>query len=110
MLRLAGHLKMTVSELCVRMDSREFSEWKAFAKYYEPFGDEWRQTALTIVACLAPYVKRDKFPKPEDFMPMAPTPQSAEEVAAEIDLMMSMMPEDPEKPKWRPSAGESATP
>lgn len=66
------------------MDSREFSEWKAFCRYFEPFGDEWRQAALMVCAALAPYCRRDKIPKPDDFMPSMKPPQSPNEIRAEM--------------------------
>jgi len=53
------------------MDSREFSTWLAFDRFFEPIGDEWRQTGLQVAASLAPYCPRGKTPRPEDFMPLA---------------------------------------
>lgn len=118
MFRLAAHLGMTVGELSLRMDSREFTEWKAFNRYFEPFGDGWRQTALLIVAILAPYSRRGQFPKPESFMPVAPLPQTPEEAAEEIRRMIEGIggkvdepepPEstpEPESDGWRDLPGE----
>lgn len=70
------------------MDSREFSEWKAVARYYEPFGDEWRQTGLLAAAMLAPYSRRP--PRVTDFMPIHTRPQTPEEAAAEIRRLIEM--------------------
>lgn len=97
---------MTLAELFVRMDSREFSEWKAFSRYFEPFGDEWRQTALIMLAALTPYLKKDAKVDVRSFMPIADIPQTQEELAAEISKMILMQrgaaclasPEDPETP------------
>ena len=100
---------MTVGALCATMDSREFSEWKAFNRYFEPFGDEWRQTALTILACLAPYMKRQSNTKVTDFMPVAEIPQTPDEVAAQISKMIAMLPPEPEEP-CPPSPDGPATP
>lgn len=72
---LAGHLKMTVGELERRMDSRELSEWLAFARYFQPLDNSWAQTGVIASAALAPYCKRGATPRPADFVPIAPAPQ-----------------------------------
>jgi hypothetical protein len=69
------------------MDSREFAEWKAYAHYFEPFGDEWRQAAMIITAVLAPYARSDRFPKPSNFMPLKELPQTPEELFAELSKL-----------------------
>lgn len=75
-MRLAGHLGMTLGELFVRMDSREFSMWMAMHTYFEPIGGAWQQTATVAAAVLAPYCRRGQTPNPEDFIPIAKkTPQ-----------------------------------
>jgi hypothetical protein len=72
---LAGHLKMTVGELEQRMDSRELSEWLAFARYFQPLDNSWAQTGVIASAALAPYCKRGSAPRPGDFVPTAQPPQ-----------------------------------
>lgn len=80
MFRLAGHLKMTVRELCERMDSQEFAEWIAMHRYFEPLPDPWRQTGLLASAALAPYCPRGRTPKSEDFVPIDKAPQHEQEM------------------------------
>lgn len=75
MFRLAGHLGMTVAELCRRMDAREFAEWIAMDQYFEALPDPWKQTALLTSATLAPYCPEGQTPKPEDFVPIETPPQ-----------------------------------
>ena len=75
MFRLAGYLKMTVKQLCEQMDSREFAEWVAIHKFYNPLPDDWRQTGLITAAVLAPHSPRGRTPKPEDFVPIDKAPQ-----------------------------------
>lgn len=67
--RLAGHLKKTISEIN-QMDSREFSQWMAFGKYFEPFGDEWRQAGVIAAAAISPHMRRGSDVDAEDFMPL----------------------------------------
>ena len=97
---------MTVRQISETMDSREFSEWKAFSRFFEPFGDEWRQSALIMCAALAPYCRRDKIPKPDDFMPVQLPPQSQAEIRAEmkkIYAMQGLQWQDPEEKPETPS-------
>jgi hypothetical protein len=68
---------MTVRELGERMDSREFAEWVALHRFFEPLPDAWRQTGLLASAVLAPYCKKGATPKAEDFVPIE-TPQQAD--------------------------------
>lgn len=68
-MRLAGHLGMTLGELCRRMDSREFTRWLAYHLYYEPIGGHWEQTGTLAAAMLAPYTPRGRKIEPEDFIP-----------------------------------------
>ena len=88
--RLAGHLGMTVSELCERMTSAELSEWMALDMFHRPLPDPWRQTGVLASAMLAPYSGRGKKPKAEDFVPVARLPQSADEMAAELAKLKSL--------------------
>lgn len=71
---LAGHLGMTVAELCQRMDSRELSEWMAYTRYFQALPDPWAQTGLLASVTLAPH-SGDKTPKPKAFIPVENPPQ-----------------------------------
>ena len=82
--RLAGHLSMTVGELCERMTSAELTEWQAVDMYYEPLPSPWRQTGTLASATIAPHCKRGQTPKPDDFVPVVKPPQTPEEMAAEF--------------------------
>jgi hypothetical protein len=84
MFRLAMKLGMTVGELGERMDSSELTEWIAFCKYHEPFGDEWRQVGMLISAILAPHCKKGSVPPPQAFMPIEELPQQPYEIAQEM--------------------------
>lgn len=75
---------MTVGELCERMTSAELSEWVALDMYIQPLPNPWRQTGVLASAAVAPYVKKGREPKPEDFMPLSRLPQTAEDMAAEL--------------------------
>lgn len=81
---LAGHLKMTVAELCSRMDSRELSEWIAYTRYFEALPDPWKQTALLTAAALAPYCPKGKAPKVEDFVPLDTPPQHEQQMLDQL--------------------------
>ena len=67
-MRLAGHLHKTLAEIDC-MDSREFSMWIAYSRWFRPLDDPWLQTGMQISATLAPYSK-NKPPTPEDFIPV----------------------------------------
>lgn len=82
--RLAGHLGMTVGELCRRMDSRELTEWVAFTRYFHALPDPWQQTGLLTSAVLAPYSERGKAPKAGDFNPIETPPQTTDEMMSEL--------------------------
>lgn len=88
--RLAGHLGKTVRWICEHMDSRELTEWIVYDRYYEPFGDYWRQTGLMASASLAPYTKA-KPPSPQDFMPLDP---HAPQHQTQIDAVLRQMQQD----------------
>ena len=51
------------------MDSNELSEWMAFHNI-EPFGDEWRQTALVTMWIALQATQGKQKVKLEDFMPV----------------------------------------
>jgi len=64
-------LGFTVRELLERVDSREISEWMAFAKV-EPFGEERADIRSAIIACTMANMWLGKNQKPykiTDFMP-----------------------------------------
>jgi hypothetical protein len=84
---LAGHLGMTVGELEQRMDSRELSEWLAFARYYQPLDNSWAQTGVIASAVLAPYSRRGHMPKPADFVPTEAPPQHRSQL---LDVLAQM--------------------
>lgn len=88
--RLAGHLGMTVRELCRRMDSQELSEWVAFTRYYQALPDPWQQTGLLTSAVLAPYSPQGKAPKASDFVPTEKPPQTTEEMAKELQKLSAL--------------------
>jgi hypothetical protein len=84
---LASHLKMTVGELEQRMDSRELSEWLAFARYFQPLDNSWAQTGVLASATLAPYSRKGQCPKPMDFVPMERPPQHKTQM---LDVLAQM--------------------
>lgn len=88
--RLAGHLGMTVSELCERMTSAELSEWMALDMFHRPLPDPWRQTGVMASAMLAPYSGRGKTPKAEDFIPVARLPQTQDEMVSELRKLQQL--------------------
>ena len=91
MFQLAGHLKMTVGELEVRMDSAELSEWVAYTRYYEPIGDAWLQTGYVAAAVLAPHSKKKIDPR--DFVPIAgKAPMHRQQIDEELKKMLHDFP------------------
>jgi hypothetical protein len=84
---LAGHLGMTVGELEQRMDSRELSEWLAFARYFQPLDNSWAQTGVLASAVLAPHSRRGHIPKPSDFIPIDSPPQHKSQM---LDVLSKM--------------------
>jgi hypothetical protein len=88
MFALAGHLRMTVAELSVRMDSQEFSEWIAYTRFFAPLPDPWYQNGLLMMALLAPHIRKDaKLPKPTDFVPTETPPQTNEQMRAAVEAL-----------------------
>lgn len=74
-MRLAGHLKKTLAEID-EMDSREFSQWIAWSRYFSPLEDSWTQSGMIASAVLAPYCQKGKVPSASDFVPIEKkTPQ-----------------------------------
>lgn len=90
MFRLAGHLGMTVRELCRRMDSQELTEWVAFTRYFHALPDPWQQTGLLTSAVLAPYSEKGKAPKASDFNPIEIPPQTTEQMMTELKKLGGM--------------------
>jgi len=88
--RLAGHLGMTVDELCDRMTAAELSEWMALDMYHQPLPNPWYQTGVIASAALAPHCGRGKAPKAEDFVPRARLPQSPEQMMAELAKLKTL--------------------
>ena len=66
-MRLAGHLGKTLAEID-EMDSREFSQWIAFSRWFSPLDDSWTQTGLLASCVLAPHSKRP--PETSAFIPV----------------------------------------
>ena len=64
---LAGHLNMTVKQLCAEMDADELAEWMAFAGY-EPIGDR-RGDLQAAIAATAAFRALGANAKPDDFVP-----------------------------------------
>jgi hypothetical protein len=91
MFRLAGHLGMTVRQLCETMDAREFAEWVALHRHYHPLPDEWRQTSLLATASLAPHCSRGRTPKPDDFVPIDKAPQHEQQMLEILEQMKQDM-------------------
>lgn len=65
---LASHLKKTVAEID-EMDSREFSQWIAYSRWFRPLDNPWIQTGMVVSSVLAPYTK-GKPPDATDFVPI----------------------------------------
>lgn len=65
--RLASHLKKTIAEIDA-MDSREFSQWIAYSRWFRPLDDPWQQTGMVVTSVLAPHSK--KTPEPDQFIPI----------------------------------------
>lgn len=87
MFALARELKMTVRELCQRMDSVELSEWIAYTRWFSAMPDSWEQTSLLVAAVVAPHCDRDKRPKPHQFVPIATPPQhESQDLGALLEL------------------------
>lgn len=61
---------MTLRELADRMDSREFSLWIAFHRFYEPLPEPWFEAGMVASAAVAPYCKPGNRPKASDFVPI----------------------------------------
>lgn len=84
---LAGHLKMTVGELEQRMDSRELSEWLAFARYFQPLDNSWAQTGILASVALAPHTRRGNCPSPNEFIPVEKPPQHKLQMQSVLEQM-----------------------
>lgn len=84
---LASHLRMTVGQLEREMDSRELSEWLAFARYYQPLDNSWAQAGLLASASLAPHTKKGHSPSPNDFIPVEKPPQDKTQILGVLEQM-----------------------
>lgn len=83
---LASHLKKTVAEIDA-MDSREFSQWMAYSRWFRPLDNPWIQTGMVASAVLAPHVK-GKPPDAMDFVPIQDkAPQHPTQIAETIRRM-----------------------
>lgn len=86
-LRLAGHLKKTLAEIDA-MDSREFSIWLAWARWFQPLDDSWTQTGMVASAVLAPHCPRGKVPSADDFIPIEKNaPKHPNQIRAVLEQM-----------------------
>lgn len=86
-MRLAGHLKKTLDEID-RMDSREFSMWIAWSRWFSPLDDSWTQAGVVASAVLAPYCPKGKTPRASDFVPVDDkTPQHWTQVRQTLEQM-----------------------
>jgi len=86
MLRLALAMGIRITEV-EGWPVNELREWMAFDRYLEPYGREWKQAGVIAAAAIAPHVGKLRQPRPEDFMPIWQTPQTAEEIAAELSKL-----------------------
>ena len=85
--RLAGHLGKTVAEID-QMDSREFSGWIAYSRWFSPLADSWMQTGMLASAVLAPYCPRGRTPDAHDFIPIEDkAPKHPTQIRAVIEQM-----------------------
>jgi len=83
---LASHLKKTVAEIDA-MDSREFSMWMAYSRWFHPLDNPWIQTGMVASAVLAPYCK-GKTPDAMDFVPIeGKAPQHPTQIAEQLRRM-----------------------
>ena len=82
---------MSRKQLLEAMDSNEISEWMAFHNL-EPFGDEWRQTALLAMwEALHATQGKQKF-KIEEFMPVVKRydPEKDKQAFKKLDAIAKM--------------------
>lgn len=68
MFRLALSLGKSIREI-ERFDALEIAEWMAFSQL-EPFGDEWRQSAMQVAALFNCHASKGKSFREEQFMPL----------------------------------------
>jgi hypothetical protein len=89
-MRLAGHLHKTLAEID-EMDSREFSMWIAYSRWFRPLHDPWLQTGMAISATLAPYSK-GKPPEADSFIPIDHlTPQHPTQIIENLRQLAAAM-------------------
>lgn len=86
-LRLAGYLKKTLAEIDA-MDSREFSTWVAWSRWFSPLEDTWMQTGMIASAVLAPYCPKGRVPSAKDFVPIEDkAPKHPNQILAVLEQM-----------------------
>ena len=98
-MKLAGHLKMTLRELGERMDSREFSLWIAFHRFYEPLPEPWYQAGVVASAAVTPYCRAGNRPKASDFVPIEESAGMHEQQIADTLKVLQSLQEDKDKEK-----------
>jgi hypothetical protein len=88
---------MTVRQLRENLDSREFTQWRAFHRVY-PIGEERGDLRAGIIAATIVNMHRDRNSdraKPSDYMwqyqPEAARPQTDEEIETALDAAMAAM-------------------
>lgn len=70
------------------MDSREFSMWIAWSRWFSPLADTWHQTGILASAVLAPHCPRGKVPSVKDFMPIEDnTPKHPNQIRDVLEQM-----------------------
>lgn len=78
---------MTVEQLEKNMTSRELSEWVAVDVYHQPITNSWAEAGTVAAAAVAPYAKKGKEIRPDDFIPKQRLPQTQAEMAKELSKL-----------------------
>lgn len=78
---------MTVQQLEETMTSTELSEWLAVDIFHQPLSNSWLEAGTVAAACCAPYAKKGKQIKADDFVPRQRLPQTQEEMARELQKL-----------------------
>ena len=81
---------MTVQHLEENMTSRELSEWLAVDLFHQPLSNSWLEAGTVAAACVAPYTKKGKQIKADDFVPRQKLPQTQQEMAQELSKLKMM--------------------
>lgn len=77
---------MTVAEMLARIDSRELTEWMAYAAI-EPFGEERADLRAGIIAATIANANRDPKKQPKPFQPEAFMPFREKREPTEDELL-----------------------